>query len=382
MTTAAESAVCPCLEALISHGTMPPLLTLVVEGLQQLELPTKSLPAIRLLLGDGQLCIQALLHTRLHSLASTGVVVVGAIVALSHYEVVVKDTHDSNPLIFLDVERLEVVGQWKGGGDPKERQIRGEKEGDAATVGDKQGQGDNTVSTVDSFSDVQFNDSFFEQSSPTLTQLNFNGETQLAETPAPIAAPIPPIAPALNSPSPIKPQHVTTNYPLPKPLPFYKPSLDLSTTPAIRPIALFRKWHNIQHPLKLTTLGSVPYLPYKLNWTCNILAIIISLNPVEPGTLAPLQRIARLIDPTVAMPMRLTVFLNPQEFTPPLGVPVLLVGVKNHTYEGGSLNKYESDKPLKGQRWWYTDLGQFPWCNADELLRWWNSDVEDNKQAR
>lgn len=53
------------------------------------------------------------------------------------------------------------------------------------------------------------------------------------------------------------------------------------------PVALPRDWVDRQVPLKLTTLHAIPSLPYAQNWTCNVLAIVVSLSPVEASYLPP-----------------------------------------------------------------------------------------------
>lgn len=138
--------------------------------------------------------------------------------------------------------------------------------------------------------------------------------------------------------------------------------------PKAQPIALARDWHDPQTPLKLTTLRSIPHLPYAQNWSCNILAIVASLSPVEASNLPPhRQRTARLTDPSTSKQVHLTVFLDPEGFSPEVGSAVLLVGVKNHRFDGGSLKKYASDRGP----WWFqnpTDLG---WCDVAGIKTWW-----------
>jgi len=132
-------------------------------------------------------------------------------------------------------------------------------------------------------------------------------------------------------------------------------------------------------PLKLTPLKSIPNLPYKQNWVVNVLAVVVSLSDVEPCNLAPTyaQRTARLADPSTSKQVRLDVFLDPDQFCPAVGGVVLLVGVKNHAFDGGCLKKYASDKPKHaGGKWWVEepDVGALGWCEEEvELLReWWD----------
>ncbi|KAI1844182.1 hypothetical protein JX266_009666 [Neoarthrinium moseri] len=126
-------------------------------------------------------------------------------------------------------------------------------------------------------------------------------------------------------------------------------------------------------PLKLTTLRSIPTLPYKQNWSTNILAVISSLSDVEPCTMPPFkQRVARLSHPSTPKQVHLTVFLDPEEFAPQVGSVVLLLGVKNHRFDGGSLKKYASDRMKDRGRWWYENPYQFTWCDVAALKRWWD----------
>ncbi|GKT87575.1 cyclin-like F-box [Colletotrichum tofieldiae] len=137
-------------------------------------------------------------------------------------------------------------------------------------------------------------------------------------------------------------------------------------------VALPRDWTDPSIPLKLTALRSIPNLPYKQNWSVNVLAIVTSLSDVEPSHMPPhTQRTARLADPSTSKQVILTVFLDAEEFNPKIGSVVLLVGVKNHRFDGGCLKKYVSDKPKAGGRWWFEEPRQFDWCDVDGLKHWW-----------
>ncbi|KAL6877688.1 hypothetical protein HDV57DRAFT_130959 [Trichoderma longibrachiatum] len=143
----------------------------------------------------------------------------------------------------------------------------------------------------------------------------------------------------------------------------------------MQPVALPKDWHDPQVPLKLTTLRLIPHLPYAQNWSVNVLAIVTSLSAVEPSHLPPgKQRTARIADPSTAKQVHLTVFLDPEEFTPKVGSAVLLVGVKNHRFDGGSLKKYASDGNRDiGRRWWFEDPWELAWLNVAGIKSWWQS---------
>lgn len=138
-------------------------------------------------------------------------------------------------------------------------------------------------------------------------------------------------------------------------------------------MALPRDWTDPNTPLKLTSLRSIPNLPYKQNWSVNVLAVVASLSEIEPSHMPPhhTQRTARLVDPSTSKQVILTVFLDAETFTPKIGSVVLLVGVKNHRFDGGCLKKYVSDKPNPGSRWWFEEPRQFNWCDVDGLKQWW-----------
>lgn len=127
-------------------------------------------------------------------------------------------------------------------------------------------------------------------------------------------------------------------------------------------------------PLKLTLLQKIPHLPYKQNWMVNVLCVVVSLSEVEACTIPPyVQRTARIADASTTKHVHLTVFLDPAKFTPRLGSVVLLLGVKNHRFDGGSLKKYMSDRAKKGMSWWVQEPGKLGWCEGEvrKLEEWW-----------
>ncbi|KAI0503180.1 hypothetical protein F5B22DRAFT_630238 [Xylaria bambusicola] len=132
--------------------------------------------------------------------------------------------------------------------------------------------------------------------------------------------------------------------------------------------------YNHIQPLKLTKLRSIPNLPYKQNWSVNVLCVISAISDVEPAGIPPYtQRQARLTDPSTDKHVLLTVFLDAHLFTPKVGSIVLLVGVKNHRFDGGSLKKYDSDRPKAGGSWWFENPGHLPWCDVAGLSLWWDA---------
>ncbi|KAK3320604.1 hypothetical protein B0T19DRAFT_243921 [Cercophora scortea] len=143
--------------------------------------------------------------------------------------------------------------------------------------------------------------------------------------------------------------------------------------------------NDLTQALKLTPLRSIPNLPYKQNWAVNVLAVVASLSEVEPCHLPPFsQRTARLTDPSTTKRVLLNVFLDPTEFNPAIGSVVLLVGVKNHRFDGGCLKKYVSDKPRNGTSWWMEDPETLGWCSAEvvSLRCWWDGQQQQQQQQQ
>jgi hypothetical protein len=133
-------------------------------------------------------------------------------------------------------------------------------------------------------------------------------------------------------------------------------------------------------PLKLTPLSGIPTLPFRQNWRVNVLAVVASISPsVEPAYLPPSykQRTARLAHPSTRKQVLLNVFLDPEDFSPAVGSVVLLIGVKNHAFDGGSLKKYPSDRPKDGRPWWLENPRDLAWCDVKGLKAWWDGRSTD-----
>lgn len=174
-----------------------------------------------------------------------------------------------------------------------------------------------------------------------------------------------------------------------------------TTTPQPQPqphLRPHRPWFSTDptRPLKLTSLRAIPHLPYKQNWSVNVLAIVASLTEVEPSGIPPYtQRRARLADPSTAKRVLLTVFLDARAFAPRPGSAVLLLGVKNHRFDGGSLKKYDSDRPRapggdagegagdgsgNEARWWFENPDELGWCDVAGLRRWWDEQQQQEQE--
>ncbi|KAI0484081.1 hypothetical protein GGR56DRAFT_8785 [Xylariaceae sp. FL0804] len=379
--------------------------------------------AMRLLLGDGELCIQALLGPGMHRHVDRGEVAFGTYVRLEQFRVEWKgmvderrgeeaaalkragvgdDPEDEREgMLYLVVEDLVVVG-WNNAlvdsadnsspepalNSPRDDEMLetsspgshgSEVDGDehsrpAALVADAH---DELLPTPANVGDVA--DEPVSTARKQRQQHLNDGQTDRVNHPAAaISAEATSIASASASTSWLPPW----------------PAGGISAAAAAAVAVVDVK------PVKLTRLRSIPNLPYKQNWSVNVLAVVSALSAVEPSGLPPgpgphgsrsrsVQRQARLADPSTDKRVLLTVFLDAEAFAPRVGSAVLLLGVKNHRFDGGCLKKYASDRPRDGDgdgdgegngaggRWWFEDPLHLPWCDVAGLKQWWRGEVRD-----
>ncbi|ORY55132.1 uncharacterized protein BCR38DRAFT_357152 [Pseudomassariella vexata] len=349
----------------------------LVEGIDIIHTSrSKRWRVVRLLLGDGQLCIQAVLSAEMHRYVDAGDVAVGSYIKLGVFRVGTnrqdaRSTIAGNlrekaalkqgrPMVYLVVEDLVMVG-WDNRllEEPNEADVTSATEGtliqkDERRKGAKDAEGQpsgapnlatpakvhsvtmapassipKTTADADLLKEVVKADDDFESNTITYHKTTQKQLEITAQTSGYVAS--------LDS------RHLPWS----------------STDPT--------------KPLKLTPLRNIPHLPYKQNWSVNLLAIVSAISDLEPSALPPFsQRQARIADPSTSKHVHLTVFLDAEEFHPEVGSVVLLLGVKNHRFDGGSVKKYVSDRPKDGSSWWYENPTQFLWCDVEGLRRWWD----------
>lgn len=320
---------------------------LLVEKIETRVLVSKRYGTVRLLLGDGELCIQTLLRPEVHRFVDSNQIYVGCYVQLTRFEIqsilVRADSAEASngpkaaeEMVFLVVRDLAVVGR-----NTAYMQMAG------VTLPE------NEIQTV-----------------VARPQLSGQRPVPRDDKPAQIPEPLLATKPAVQDEAAIpkemafqshveagtRQQHATDAH------------LSHSASDGV-------SWANydLSKPLRLTPLKSIPNLPYKQNWVVNILAIVSSLSEVETATLPPFkQRTARLTDPSTKKHVLLTVFLDPDNFTPTVGSVILLLGVKNHRFDGGSLKKYGNEKVKEGSKWWFENPRDIEWCDVDGLKSWWS----------
>ncbi|KAI0113689.1 hypothetical protein GGR51DRAFT_506255 [Nemania sp. FL0031] len=326
---------------------------------------SKRWRVIRLLLGDGDLCIQALLAAEMHRFVDRGEICFGSYVKLQQFRVEWKEVTKTSPapsqkdsnaaessqskeqMVYLVVDSLIMVG-WNN--TLIDDSIAGEVElGPEYVEVEREDHQDPPVQPLPT-----------EQEKASPPDETVAGQPEIKEEKA-----------SVDIDDDFEVMDVSQNTTA-----HHRKEVETAIVNHERDITGSSRLHqpsNIQsRPLKLTKLRSIPNLPFKQNWSVNVLCVVSAISDVEPAGIPPYtQRQARLTDPSTDKHVLLTVFLDPPQFNPKVGSVVLLFGVKNHRFDGGSLKKYASDKPKPGEHWWYESPTQFSYCDVDGLRQWW-----------
>lgn len=338
----------------------------LVEGIEAHIAVSKRYRTVRLLLGDGDLCVQALLRSEMHRFVDTGRVFVGSYIRLSRFDVQSielksdgdNETGGSEEMVYLVVKDLDTVG-W----NTAYMQMAG-------TTGQEQSYA--TDGPEIALARHKYSVGLGQQGHTNATRPDL-GATHSSTVP---------VMQAEDTKSDEEDA-------------FESRRVSEQTVKERRQEAELLKQQpsNVAHwapsslskSLKLTPLKSIPYLPYKQNWAVNVLAVVAWLSDVEPALLPGYvgkQRMARLTDPSTDKQVLLTVFLDPDQFAPEVGSVVLLLGVKNHRFDGGSLKKYGNEKSMSGTNWWFEDPMDIEWCDVEGLKNWWSETHADASRQR
>ncbi|KAI1206224.1 uncharacterized protein F4807DRAFT_440392 [Annulohypoxylon truncatum] len=360
----------PLIADILRTGYCVPGSVFLVEGVDSLHTSkSKRWRAVRLMLGDGELCIQALLSAEMHRYVDQGEVAFGSYVKLERFRIEWKNASSED------------------GENPSTAKGKG-KGRDDRDLGDKM-----VYLVVEDLALVGWNNTLIDATDVVDTDVGVDSPSESQEKPEAIpqssnaANPSPPNHGALSFDSGIGiPQEIidadddfeviadASSKATQNRQDIASRSKDQTPPPPPPATASSLPWSSKDpdKPMKLTKLRAIPNLPYKQNWSVNVLAVVSALSDIEPSGLPPYtQRQARLADPSTDKHVLLTVFLDPDRFAPQVGSVVLLLGVKNHRFDGGSLKKYASDRPPDGRAWWYENPGQLGWCDVEGLRRWW-----------
>ncbi|KAL8830889.1 MAG: hypothetical protein Q9191_001185 [Dirinaria sp. TL-2023a] len=83
----------------------------------------------------------------------------------------------------------------------------------------------------------------------------------------------------------------------------------------------------------------------------------------------PPKRDIRIVDPSTDKKVLLSVFVEPERFTPTVGTVALIRSVTTHEWDGGMLNIYP--KQCEGKHWFIPNPKGFEGCNVEAMRGWW-----------
>ncbi|KAB5586222.1 hypothetical protein GE09DRAFT_57531 [Coniochaeta sp. 2T2.1] len=375
----------PIIEDLLRTRYCIPGSVFLVEAIDRLSPIRRRYRAIRLLVSDGISCVQTVLKGETHGLVDSGQIYEGCYVRVDKFALRFIDISDGGgadlkgkgkerqterrKMVYLLLDNPVTVG-WnnaymkileseKQAPSPEPAVVDKEPEPDAnrggRLIADEKDQPPPVVAAADK--ETLDRTASNREESPdhggTIVELDLSALDSIALPKSEAAQPdsnlVKPVEPSSHVPRP------SSNAPQPSSYHHLPWSTDDPTK-----------------PVKLTSLHLIPHLPYKQNWMVNVLAVVASLSEVEPSHLPPYhQRTARLADPSTSKQVLLTVFLDPDDFNPAVGSVVLILGAKNHRFDGGSLKKYASDRPKNGGRWWFEEPRELGWCDVAGLTAWW-----------
>ncbi|KAI0438439.1 hypothetical protein F4803DRAFT_535003 [Xylaria telfairii] len=352
----------PLIADILRTGFCVPDSILLVEGVDIAHTSrSRRWRAIRLLLGDGELCIQALLSAEMHRLIDRGEISFGSYVKLQQFRVEWRDITEAKAgppprgsnrqMVYLIVESLVMVGWNNTLTDPSMAE-QAEIRLDYAGVESEVPEARDDLPSPPRLTELEKAQS---PSQAVVAQPTDDGDGEPVDIDDDFE-----VMAISRDKTALNREEVAAA--------IVNHERDAATSPSNQP------WlsNDPSRPLKLTTLRSIPNLPYKQNWSVNVLCVVSAISDVEPAGIPPYtQRQARLTDPSTDKQVLLTVFLDPHLFKPQVGSVVLLFGVKNHRFDGGSLKKYASDRTKAGENWWYENPTQFTSCDVDGLRRWW-----------
>ncbi len=172
--------------------------------------------------------------------------------------------------------------------------------------------------------------------------------------------------------------------------PSFAPSPHKPKHPLLEPPPPQTQLKPIPRPLETSksSLSDIPTLSPRQNRLCDVLAVIDWVSPhVQSCFLGPKREI-RLVDDTTEKRVLLSVFIHPHHFMPQLGTVALFRNLRNHKWEGYSLNAYEKD--CMGWRWFVEDPDMemkegrvgvgLDGGRVEELRSWWKARVEMERE--
>jgi hypothetical protein len=126
----------------------------------------------------------------------------------------------------------------------------------------------------------------------------------------------------------------------------------------------------ITRSLEIVPLGSLSTLPKLQNYLLDTVAIISWVSPQTVKRVLGLKRDIHLVHPSTARKVIMSVFTDAENFTPEVGTVALFRNLRNHKFDGGSLNAYQED--CKVWKWFLPDpTGHLGPEEVERLKEWW-----------
>lgn len=355
----------------------------LVEKVESIEETLSNPSAIRLLLGDGKFVIQAFLNPQTCRLVESGEVTIGCYVRLDTFNIRRIDVEGSGlpsdnltkrkrpqQVVFLEIRQLESVG-WD---DEYQKHARTAMEDPTREDGRQNGQdADRDKGDITETADASRRGSGtreFDDKAPIDELCSLIRTSEPAMKKRIIHRPAVPPEPLQNTATQ---ESDHQRVPLTSDTVDPKPPREIHV-PSPK-----------QAPLAPRSLASLSKLPARQNSPCTVFAVVDEIKPLKPCPIPPHQtREVRLVDPTTTKRVLLSVLWQPEKFNPPVGTPVLLRGLKNHRYDGGSLNAYpKSVSPYTqnddGTDWWVPFPRGWDGCDVDGYLEWWELRQKETK---
>ncbi|KAI9820386.1 MAG: hypothetical protein M1827_006010 [Pycnora praestabilis] len=162
------------------------------------------------------------------------------------------------------------------------------------------------------------------------------------------------------------------------PIPLRSSSPSRPTTRSNHPVKTLKP---VSTPLNLHTLNTLLHYPKKQGYRCDVLAVVESISPHTVKRLKmDLKRDCRLIDPTIDKKIQLSVFVDAENWQPEVGTVALFRNVKNHRWEGLSLNAYSQD--CEGVEWFVPEPRVLLGEDVDGLREWWERRKREEKEKQ
>lgn len=125
----------------------------------------------------------------------------------------------------------------------------------------------------------------------------------------------------------------------------------------------------IYRPLDVRCLRSLKKTIPQQNLICDVIAIIDWISPTVEHVSVGSKRELKLVDNTTDKKVLLSVFDDPENFTPAVGTIALFRNVRNHKWNGYSLNAYEKD--CAGFDWFIPNPDWVDEIRVRVLRNWW-----------